>query len=92
MTHISMKRVAYCGSRRLNHSRLMTSPTQKSPVMRLVIVTPAYVGSSPRSSHMEDTTCVGTLTCVPNENDVHNLEQEAARPVPPNGKIDVQYG
>jgi hypothetical protein len=46
-----------------HHSRLMTSPTQKSPSMSADMVTPAYVGSSPRSSQMLDTMCVGTRTC-----------------------------
>jgi hypothetical protein len=46
-----------------HHSRLMTSPTQKSPSMSVDMVTPAYVGSSPRSSQMLETMCVGTRTC-----------------------------
>ena len=50
-------------SRVTHHSRLMTSPTQKSPSMSVDMVTPAYVGSSPRSSQMLETMCVGTRTC-----------------------------
>lgn len=50
-------------SRVTHHSRLMTSPTQKSPSMSVDMVTPAYVGSSPRSSQMLETICVGTRTC-----------------------------
>ena len=64
MTHISMKRVAYLGSWRLNQSREMTSATPFVPSISVLMVTPLKVGSSPLSSLMLHTTLVGTRTCV----------------------------
>ena len=70
MTHISMKRVAYLGSWRLNHSREMTSPTVLPPSISVLMLTPLYVGSSPRSSQMLDTMLVGTRTWQPGFSDL----------------------
>eukprot|EP01139_Manchomonas_bermudensis_P023585 Amastigsp_a841279_504.p3 type:complete len:227 gc:universal Amastigsp_a841279_504:1755-1075(-) len=59
---ISMNLDAHGGSSRLNHSSEITSPIPRPDSMSVDIGTPAYVGSSPRSSQIVDTMPVARRT------------------------------